>query len=133
MGNTNARLKIKEYNQDFSWGMRVDNLEATLDPNDKDIIKILDADEELSKVISECPEEVIVLKMDCEGSEYDILSSLEQGNSLPKIGIVIMETHDFKENKAIDFLSRSGFTVFHQFMGTAEGLGMVYATRQLGN
>lgn len=129
LGNEARKLRQVRYSEDFSWGMRVDNLEAIEEEGGADVIGILRADEEIGRIIASCKGEKVVLKLDCEGSEYDILSVLESSEVLKEIDIVLMETHDFKEKSAVDILSRNGFLIFHQFIGTAYGLGMVYAAR----
>lgn len=129
MGNDERTLKLDKYSSDFSWGMRVDGLESATEDSGDDVVKILKADKEIDRIIAQCKGDAIVLKLDCEGSEYDVLSVLDSSQVLKKIDIVLMETHDFRGKEAIDILSRNNFVVFHQFMGTAEGLGMVYATR----
>lgn len=129
LGNAERTLRLKNYSSDFSWGMRVDGLESAEEDSGDGVVKILKADEEIDRIIGQCKGDFIVLKLDCEGSEYDVLSVLDRSKVLEKIDIVLMETHDFREKEAIDVLRGNNFIVFHQFMGTAEGLGMVYATR----
>ena len=129
MGNKSCKLRYDDYNDDFSWGMRVDGLELAQEDSADKTIQILKADEEIDRIIGQCKGDCIVLKLDCEGSEYDILSVLNESKVLSKIDIILLETHDFKEKVAVDILSNNKFVVFHQFMGTAEGLGMIYATK----
>lgn len=129
LSNKSCKLKIDGYNIDFSWGMRIDHLES-IQQNDEPCIVLLKADDELAKIIEERRGDVIVLKLDCEGSEYDILLLLEQASILRKVDIILMETHDFREKEAVNVL-KNNFIVFHQYIGTPEGLGMVYAVRRL--
>ena len=64
--------------------------------------------------------EEIILKMDCEGAEYEILSKLESENMLNKIDTIIMEWHVVSTHTKIsepleflkDILERNGFRFY---------------------
>ncbi|MBK9255894.1 MAG: FkbM family methyltransferase [Saprospiraceae bacterium] len=62
-------------------------------------------------------EKIDFLKIDCEGSEHEILQNTSQ-NTLQKISVLSMELHDmshcgFDYNKTLQILEKSGFTIVH--------------------
>lgn len=68
----------------------------------------------------------IVLKMDCEGSEYDIFESLATNNLLSYFNHVIVEWHVKGPQQIIGYLEQAGFTLF-SFEPHSEVAGMIYA------
>ncbi|OGC92139.1 hypothetical protein A2899_01980 [Candidatus Amesbacteria bacterium RIFCSPLOWO2_01_FULL_49_25] len=71
-----------------------------------------------------------ILKLDCEGSEYDILMSLPQ-RLLSRIRHAIIEYHDslssHRHPELVDFLRSSGFTVKIKPHPLETDIGIIYA------
>ena len=69
--------------------------------------------------------EDLILKMDCEGGEYNIVKSLERSGLLPEFNLILMEYHkgyrDLRE-----MLLRNGFTVIVN-RHFSKDIGMIYA------
>lgn len=73
-------------------------------------------------------ENIDLLKMDCEGAEYEILMSVDN-ETLNRIERITMEVHVVSggtRQELVSKLNRSGFSVRH---GTKDGVSMLYATR----
>lgn len=72
----------------------------------------------------------IFVKMDCEGSEFSILSDLENSGLLSKINGLAMEWHSFAGNPETleATLIRAGFSVFNRHEDNGE-LGLIMASR----
>ena len=69
------------------------------------------------------------LKMDCEGSEFDVLFSASS-QTLIKIGAIALEYHEYggrQSNELVELLRRNGFQVDEK--RTCSNLGMLYALR----
>jgi FkbM family methyltransferase len=70
-----------------------------------------------------------LLKMDAEGSEYDILLSAYH-ETLDRIEAIAMEYHQYLEDRSseeiVEFLKRNGFYVRKE---PGDGVGMIYAYR----
>jgi FkbM family methyltransferase len=64
-----------------------------------------------------------LLKMDCEGAEYEILANASQ-RTFDKIGSVSMEFHDGRGQEAADALERFGFEIISK---TDAEFGMIKA------
>ena len=76
-------------------------------------------------------EKVDLLKLDCEGAEYEIL--IEAPSALSKIDRIIMEYHDLDAEKnhqrLISFLEGEGYTVVHYPNIVHDAIGYLYAER----
>lgn len=68
-----------------------------------------------------------LLKMDCEGSEYDILAGIS-APTFSIIGRIIIEYHDGKEREIEEDLRRHGFRLEKQVAETAK-MGMLWFRR----
>lgn len=82
---------------------------------------------ELKSILSDNPGQQIVLKIDCEGSEYEIIDSLEESNLLSKIKIIMMEWHELGAEELESKLSEAGFIAFSRRYGGRSG--MIYAIK----
>ena len=69
----------------------------------------------------------IVLKVDCEGAEYSIFENLFATGVLDKIYMILMETHDGRENEIKSLLAQSGFIYFDNYVGYHSKLSFIYA------
>ena len=72
-------------------------------------------------------EEKCILKMDCEGAEYDILGDLCNTDEIEKVDIIIMEWHVGKYRELEGLLEKAGF---HYLLQKGErDFGKCYAWR----
>ncbi len=73
-----------------------------------------------------------LLKMDCEGAEYDILFNAEQ-TSLQRIRRIVMEYHNgvtaFSHQDLVTFLEKNGFNVVLYPSTVQPHLGLLYASQ----
>jgi FkbM family methyltransferase len=83
--------------------------------------------EEFIKINSTLP---ILLKVDVEGSEYDIFREMDRTNSFNNVKYVMMEYH-FGHQDLIEILHRNGFEVNEIFSSKNDNidLGMIYASK----
>lgn len=65
------------------------------------------------------------LKMDCEGSEYQIIKFMNEKQLLGRIGSLAMELHGHEKENFINILKNNGFNV-----KTKNSMKLVYATNQ---
>jgi len=84
------------------------------------------------------PTRQIVIKMDCEGSEYEILRNLETDGAINFVSGVLMEWHkligtDDNSEFIRAFFKRSGFNIcMHGRTQSKSDIGMAYAFRTNG-
>lgn len=101
--------------------------------HDSPLIEIIvkDAYTEISKIIENNKEKVL-LKLDCEGAEFEIIEDLYDKNLLNKIFIVIIEWH-YKDKEIITRrLNESGFVMFAPNIEAEIPAGLIYGIN-LGN
>jgi FkbM family methyltransferase len=105
---------------------------------DKTTVSILNASEALAKIIKETKPQgfQIVVKMDCEGSEFDILERLDTDGLLPEIRILMMEWHKWwspgrTQKEIISRLIRNGFDVLDHTDPFDPWAGSLYAVRSI--
>jgi|25_taG_2_1085351.scaffolds.fasta_scaffold01073_11 FkbM family methyltransferase len=85
-------------------------------------VKILDVKKVLNPIIQENKDLKIVIKMDCEGSEYEIMSSLDDNSLLERIDIFIIEWHDHKPDPIENVLRENNFSVFSRNLNSISGM-----------
>jgi len=97
----------------------------------------------LEELLSKCKlEKVDFLKLDCEGSEYEILLNADV-SSLKKIDTISLEFHDrrsdgLEANQLIDRLKESGFEILkfeydHDYSGQGLKFGKIVASKKLSS
>jgi len=95
----------------------------------KEKIKIKSVVHEIVRAGQDFPDHSIVLKVDTEGSEFEMIECLDREKVLEKIDIVILEWHKKSPQVIIEALLKSGFAVFRR--NNLNGYtGMLYAFSQ---
>lgn len=89
------------------------------------IVEIKKASEVLETIFRENALYKKVLKIDCEGAEYEIIEDLVQADMLKKVDIIMMEWHDYGPEILEKRLVENNFTVFSK--GSNSKAGMIYA------
>lgn len=88
-------------------------------------VEIKDIYEKFVSIYEINKQENFVVKMDCEGSEYEIMQRLDETNLLPNIRVIIIEWHDEGAKKIEDILISNNFVVFSRNLTINSG--MLYA------
>ena len=105
-----------------------ENLKKDSQSLKKEDIFVKSASEVLGDIFAQYQGVDFMAKIDCEGSEYDILASLDQANLLNKFKIIIMEWHEKGPDQLVEYLTKNGFTVFSR-RPKSKTIGMIYAVR----
>lgn len=95
----------------------------------KETIKIRSVVDVVRDVIKDNPSLELVLKVDCEGSEYEIIDALQAAGLLTSVSIILMEWHVHGAKPLADVLGPEGFACLMPGVQT-EKAGMIYAFRQ---
>ncbi len=90
----------------------------------------------LNSIIEEIGSKIDFLKIDCEGSEYEILYNLDK-EKLQKIQFIALEYHEFDNNEKnnshhlLQYLRKSGFAaqLIPVNVEKGKGLGYIYAAQ----
>ena len=91
-------------------------------------VDIKDAAEVLKPIVDYRGNNKILLKCDCEGSEYDIFNSMEKTGIIESISVFVIETHLGRGEEIVSILAKNGFNVFAPVSRDGR-LGMIYACR----
>lgn len=83
------------------------------------------ASSEIERIKKENPLSKIVVKMDCEGAEYEIFEDLQESNSIQNIDYFLLEWHDRGSKTIHKVLEENGFGYFSQNL--SHNAGMIYA------
>ncbi len=89
-------------------------------------IELHDAAVALAPIFADYPDANIVLKMDCEGSEYGIFKNLEAAGLLGRFQAIMLEWHKEGPRALRDALERHGYAVF-TFGDRPSPVGVLYA------
>ncbi len=119
-----------EYHEDVSgsaslhgYVFRIPGLKMRMEP-----ITLLAANDVLAQIRSDYPDMQIVIKVDCEGSEYDIIPALASSPDLEAVSVIMVEYHRQGPEKLLDALRGKGFTFIIR-PDKDDEVGMVYAVR----
>ena len=90
-------------------------------------IVIKDAFETISSIIRSCPEVPFVMKIDCEGAEYEIMQSFFERSIPDAIRVILMEWHGSIPDRFMNNFLEAGFRVVTT--RSKKDLGLMYAFR----
>lgn len=91
-------------------------------------VEIREAHSALEGILEKYESHSIVIKMDCEGAEFDILPNMKNSKTLEKVDILMMEYHDNEPDTLISMMTSVGFSAFR--FRTSETIGMIYAIKR---
>jgi FkbM family methyltransferase len=89
-------------------------------------VSICDASEKISAITNENLGKKIVVKMDCEGAEYEIFENLVANNCLIRIDVFMIEWHDKGPKQIEDVLKNNNFCFFSRNLGPNSGMICAY-------
>ena len=75
----------------------------------------------MSEIIERHNEKVFI-KLDTEGSEFEIIPLLDEKGLLEKVDVLIMEYHRKGPQNLLDILKRNNFFYFQEKMNTVAGI-----------
>ena len=91
-----------------------------------EIKKIAQAIQEIKQKHPGCN---IILKLDCEGAEYDILVELDKRNMINDIAVFMVEFHFKGKKTLVDILMRNNYFVMSPVNDELNSFGMLYAVK----
>jgi FkbM family methyltransferase len=134
-------VKVINYSQKFSGSMSVLSENSNIDYKSKHMhlstVHLKSAGKEIQNIISlPSPPPLthtythkIILKMDCEGSEYKIFDSLNKSNTIKCIDYIMLEWHSKGPGYILDILKENGFMSF-ACSAINPICGIIYAVRE---
>jgi FkbM family methyltransferase len=117
------------YSEEFKGSVGINGLGKHISESfvENQIIEIKDVSENIANIINDT-DNLIVLKIDCEGAEYEIIHRLKNLNLLEKIETLMIEWHVNGPFVLNDILVQSNFKVF-SFEDHNQNIGMIYAVK----
>jgi FkbM family methyltransferase len=149
--NTNFGHKVTAINR--GWGRKSETLISKYDPMNqammsvsydapailgtlkprKEKVELLDAGTGFSNILKKHPKAFIIMKMDCQGSEYGIIERLHETKQLNRVNFLILEWHRRGPGEIIRgpgeiiaYLKKNDMNVFSVGTDNPE-TGMIYA------
>lgn len=96
--------------------------------SEKQIMHNKDVAGELRMIMDRHEGKSFILKLDCEGAEYNIVKRLAELQILEPIKMLFIEWHQDGPLSIVDELKRSGFCCFYNYASN-QTVGMIYACK----
>lgn len=126
VGYPPRELEVK-YSMEYKGSVGINGLASYIMPQselDKELLEIRDVSDAINSIIEN--NNNVILKIDCEGAEYEILNRLDALKILPNIKYLMIEWHIEGPHYLIDILNRNNFFVL-SFNENEKDIGMIYA------
>jgi FkbM family methyltransferase len=132
LGNTDEWLEVPLPEDGFLGGSTtkdfIDELPAELKKNSVKV-EIRNICNVIKKIKQSHPEQKILLKLDCEGAEYDIMQELEKQNMINDIAVYMIEFHYKGKKELVNTLQRNNFFIMSPVSDEVNSFGMLYAVK----
>lgn len=132
--------RVIEFNKDMTCGqssladIRKENYEwyrnaglVQSENEEKEHIRIRDAAEVFRPIIEKYVDCNMILKMNCEGEEYNIMERLAAEDLLGRFSMILLEWHYRGKECILNHLSKAGFTYW--FIDKERNMGFIYACK----
>jgi FkbM family methyltransferase len=94
----------------------------------KENIELKSSSKVLPEILDSAASRAVIVKMDCEGGEWNILPDLAQSGLLPRIDQLLFEWHDRTPEPLEKILIENGFNVIRRTDAPGAVIGLIYAT-----
>lgn len=125
-GSTRVEKVLYHSQAKGNCGIRLD-LSLVLDKNNAEEIEIniQNIAELLPDLLAKHPDQKKVLKIDCEGAEYEIIEKLSELGILIEVDVLLIEWHDKGAQMLEDILIDNNFRIISRYLTSITG--MIYA------
>lgn len=93
-------------------------------------VQICDASAEIREIVKNIENEEVILKMDCEGAEYEIMENIFKTDVINLIDVILLEWHDKGSRVIEDILLKSGFYFFAKDFSPVAGMIYAYKSKK---
>jgi len=129
LGSCNTEVSV-EYTAEFKGQVGVqgvDSIRSSIRTMSTEKISIKKAFEPLDKIEKEYPHKNFILKIDCEGAEYDLIELIPKA-LLERCDLIMMEWHKKGPKQIEEWLVKNGF-IQMSFYPHSRRVGMIYAIK----
>lgn len=95
----------------------------------KEDVMVKDVSGDFEKIISASADMDIVVKIDCEGEEFNLIDRLAKSGLLGKLTILMIEWHYIRPAEIENHLKAQDFDIFSHVLPTLDS-GMIYASKR---
>lgn len=95
----------------------------------KETISVRRASDAFHDILAKSQIETVIVKMDCEGAEYEIVTDLARSGTIQDISALMIEWHDRGHQILSSTLRDNGFVVWTVKADLDRDLGIMYAVR----
>jgi FkbM family methyltransferase len=93
-------------------------------------VEVVSATAEFQDILKHVESEKLILKLDCEGTEYEVIPELATKGVLQKFTVVMLEWHYHGPELLLKILTDNGFFAFNRNIPNDGGKrGMIYAVK----
>lgn len=115
------------YNENFPGGMSIYN-DGSID-GVVETIQIKNASEILRKITKNKKGKKVILKMDCEGAEYEILEDLDKTGLINQLDAIILEFHGERNDILEHYFEKNNFYYQTSYANYRYNLGYINAVK----
>lgn len=95
----------------------------------KERIRVRKASDAFHEILAKSKAKAIIVKMDCEGAEYEIVKNLVRSGAIQNISALMIEWHDRGRQVLSSTLLDNGFVVWAVKADIDRDLGIMYAVK----
>lgn len=122
LSNSNVNKRFS-YSKKFPTTFSICGIES--ESLEDELVDIRSAEEVLKPILDQYANNRIVVKLDCEGAEYEIFESLDKAGMLNRIDMFMIEYHLYDNPILEQYLNKNGF--WYVKMNTTSYIGFIYA------
>lgn len=124
LAKSDANLEII-YNEQLSGGMNIFNNISTV--GNKEEIEVRNVIDVFLPLFEKHSNDDIILKVDCEGAEYEIFDALAESGLLQKVKGCIVEFHGHRKEYLENIFSKNGFAYSSRYDNYLVEVGFIHA------
>ena len=132
LGNKNEQVEVPEPANGFLGGSTTADFINELPDelkSEKTSVEIKDICETILQIRQNHPGRKLILKLDCEGAEYEIMKKLDRENKIGEVAVFMVEFHFKGKKDILDILVKRHYFIMSPVSDELNQFGMLYAIK----